>query len=91
MAPSEVEMAVCRLGMYQGWAKGPESSGQLLYSLFGEMPADAHRPQLVSGLPSAFSSPCVRQVHPDVGWASGILDAEFLDELHRDLRLLRDR
>ncbi|CAK0879045.1 unnamed protein product [Prorocentrum cordatum] len=28
VAPSEVEMAVRRLGMYQGWAKDPESSGQ---------------------------------------------------------------
>eukprot|EP00959_Pyramimonas_sp_CCMP1952_P373297 7817480-Pyramimonas_sp.AAC.1 len=55
------------------------------------MPADAHRPQLVSVLPSAFSSPYVRQVHHEVGWASGLLDEEFLDELYRDLRLLRDR
>eukprot|EP00959_Pyramimonas_sp_CCMP1952_P422701 8854805-Pyramimonas_sp.AAC.1 len=89
VAPGEVEIAVRRLGMYKGWAKGPANNGQVLRSLFGEMRAGANRRQLVSGRQSAFSSPSVKQVHFDVAWASSALDEEFF--LHRDLRLLGNK
>eukprot|EP00959_Pyramimonas_sp_CCMP1952_P403461 8454047-Pyramimonas_sp.AAC.1 len=52
LAPSSIEMSVRRLRLYQGWARDYKNHVQVLCSLFGEMPLDKHRPQLLGGGPT---------------------------------------
>eukprot|EP00959_Pyramimonas_sp_CCMP1952_P428648 8978097-Pyramimonas_sp.AAC.1 len=51
LVPSETELLIRRLKMYQGWSRSPGDHGQVLCALFGNTEIDRFKPQIIAGRP----------------------------------------